>query len=322
MAKFSWPAYPKSEAEFEQLMTAIDDLLASEELKPFQRPFHVGRKFWEAFRWGGLAFPADELADQPGFQGDVLMAKALRWYEETVGNRLNSHFELGYVPALIGRTIWRVRLAGWSGRVKFFADRNLSNKGISKGSNTTLPSMIILSLVEDLPQGMVDRLSNSEIEAHFKYHMFAVESIQWRNNLPCTNILAVARDDYNSSTQDILEDRYAQARWAAQQCVEKTLKGMLEIAGSTYPKGGRGHDLSNLAKILKDDHGVGLSEHLIKTAHCSTGVRYKDEPSTKAQALHSNLAALGIYEALSKSSQVEGVLAGYDKNAPTPSLKA
>lgn len=316
MAKFSWPAYPKSKAEFEQLMVAIDNLLAAEELKPFQRPLHVGRKFWEAFGWGGLAFPAGELADQPGFQGDVLMAKALRWYKETLGNRLNSYFELGYVPALLGRTIWRVRLAGWYGTVDFFADRNLSNKGVSKGTKIALPSMNILTLIEDLPQGMVDRLSNSEIEAHFKFHMFAVESIQWRNNLPCTNILAVARDDYNCSTQEILEDRYAQARWAAQQCVEKTLKGMLEIAGSIYPKGGRGHDLSNLAKMLHEEHGVVISDHLIKMAHCSTGARYKDEPSTQIQALHANLAALGIYDTLSKSPQVEKLLAGYYKEHP------
>lgn len=314
MAKFSWPAYPKSDAEFEQLMAAIDDLLAAEELKPFQRPLHVGRKFWEAFGWGGLALPADELADQPGFQGDVLMAKALRWYKATLGNRLNSYFELGYVPALLGRTIWRVRLAGWYGTVKFFVDRNLNNKGVSKGTKTTLPSMNILTLIEDLPQGMVDRLSSSEIEAHFKYHMLAVESIQWRNNLPSTNILTVARDDYNCSTQEILENRYAQARWAAQQCVEKTLKGMLEIAGSTYPKGGKGgHDLSNLAKMLHEEHGVVINDHLIKMAHCSTGARYKDEPSTQTQALHANIAALGIYDTLSKSPHIEKLLTDYYK---------
>lgn len=317
MAKFTWPGYPKSNAEFELLMAAVDDLLAKEELKPFQRPLHVGRKFWEAFGWGGLALPADELADQPGFQGDVLMAKALRWYKETLGNRLNSYFELGYIPALLGRTIWRVRLAGWYGTVNFFADRNLSNKGTSKGTKSSLPSMNILTLIEDLPQGMVDRLSSSEIEAHFKFHMFAVESIQWRNNLPRTNILAVARDDYNCSTQEILEDRYVQARWAAQQCVEKTLKGILEIAGSTYPKGAKGHDLSNLANMLHETHGVVINDQLIKMAHCATGARYKDEPSTQAQALHANIAALGIYDNLSKSLKVEKLLAAYNTNHPT-----
>ena len=72
MAKFIWPAYPSSEPEFEQLMVAIDKALATQHLTPFQRPLHVGRLFWEAFGWGGRMTPPDELADQPGYQGDIL----------------------------------------------------------------------------------------------------------------------------------------------------------------------------------------------------------------------------------------------------------
>ncbi|MDF3188779.1 HEPN domain-containing protein [Pseudomonas paracarnis] len=316
MAKFSWPAYPESESEFEQLMVAIDELLASEEWEPFQRPLHVGPKLWEAFGWGGLVCPPDELADRPGYRGDVLMAKVLRWYKETLGDRLKSHFELGYVPAFIGRTIWRVRLAGWYGTVEFFAERNLSDRGSSSGSDSNLPSMNILTLVEDLPQGMVDRLSESDIQQHFQYHMFAVETLQWRNSLPRTNLLDVARKDYDGSTQELLARRYPQARWAAQQCVEKTLKGILEIAGTPYPKGGKGHDLGNLAKIFRDAHGVIINAQLIELAHCSTGARYQDEPSTQNQALHANMAALGIYNALSKSQKVQELLAAYYKNNP------
>ncbi|RZM20966.1 MAG: HEPN domain-containing protein [Pedobacter sp.] len=230
---------------------------------------------------------------------------------------MNSYFELGYVPALLGSTIWRVRLAGWFGRANFFVDRNLSNKGISIGTKTRLPSMNILTLVEDLPQGMVDRLSNNEIKTHFQFHMLAVESIQWRNNLPYTNILDVARDDYNCSTQEILENRYPQARWAAQQCVEKTLKGMLEIGGNSYPKGIKGHDLSDLAKLLREKHGVAINPNFIQTAQCTTGARYNDEPSTQKQALHANLAALGIYDTLRQSPQIERLLNDHNKNNPT-----
>lgn len=317
MAKFSWPAYPESEAEFEQLMVAIDELLAAEELKPFQRPFHVGSKFWEAFGWGGRVTPPDELADLPGYQGDVLMAKALRWYTETLGNRLKTYFELGYVPALIGRTIWRVRLAGWYGSVEFFAHRNLNNKGSSRGSTSSLPSMNILTLVEDLPQGMIDRLSDSEIEAHFNYHMFAVANIQWLNNLPHTNMLDVAKGDYAGSTQELLAHRYPQARWAAQQCVEKTLKGFLEISGTTYSTKGRdGHDLGKLANLLHEHHGVLISAQLIQRAHCSTGARYQDEPSTQDQAFQANLAALGVYDALRESPQIQKLLEKYYKENP------
>lgn len=317
MAKFSWPAYPSSVAEFEQLMTAIDKALASEDLKPFQRPLHVGRLFGEAFGWGGRMTPPEELANLPGYQGDILMAKALSWYTETLGDRLKTHFELGYVPARLAQTIWRVRIAGWYGSVEFFLHRNLLNKGSSKGSRTSLPSMNILTLVEDLPQGLVDRLTDGELEAHFMYHMFAVENIQWLNNLPRTNMLDVARGDYAGSTQELIAHRYPQSRWAAQQCVEKSLKGFLEIAGTAYPKGGRdGHNLSKLANILHDEHGILINSHLIDIAHCSTGARYQDEPSTEDQAFQANVAALHIFDTLRKNSQVTKLLESYYTKNP------
>ncbi|MBF8673663.1 HEPN domain-containing protein [Pseudomonas fulva] len=317
MAKFSWPAYPASEIEFEQLMAAIDKALASEDLKPFQRPFHVGRLFWEAFGWGGRMTPPDELADLPGYQGEILMAKALRWYTDTLGNRLKSYFELGYVPAKLAQTIWRVRIAGWYGSVEFFLHRNLLNKGSSKGSQTDLPSMNILTLVEDLPQGLVNRLADDELERHFIYHMFAVENIQWLNNLPRTNMLSVAKGDYAGSTQELIAHRYPQSRWAAQQCVEKTLKGFLEIAGISYPKGGRdGHNLGKLAKILHDECEVSINSHLIDMAHCSTGARYQDEPSTENQAFQANVAALHIFDSLRKSQGIVRVLENYYKKNP------
>lgn len=315
MAKFAWPAYPSTESEFEELMAAVDNALAAEDMKPFQRPVHVGRLFWEAFGWGGRMSPPEEMADLPGYQGDVLMAKALRWYTETLGNRLKTYFELGHVPARLAQTIWRVRIANWYGSVEFFLHRNLLNKGSSKGNQTTLPSMNILTLVDDLPQGLVDRLTDYELEAHFMYHMFAVENIQWLNNLPRTNMLSVAIGDYASSTNELLAHRYPQSRWAAQQCVEKSLKGFLQMAGTPYPqKGPDGHNLSKLAKIFHDEHGVSISSQLIEMAHCSTGTRYQDEPSTEDQAFRANVAALHIFDTLRNSSGLMKILENHYKN--------
>ncbi|WP_339648257.1 HEPN domain-containing protein [Halopseudomonas pelagia] len=312
MSTFSWPDYPSSEAEFEQLMAEIDKALAAKGLKPFQRPMHVGFLFWEAFGWRGRLTPPDELSELPGFQGDILMAKAHRWYEDTLGNRLKTYFELGHVPARLAQTIWSVRISGWYGSVNFFVNRNLMDKGSSTGSRTALPSMNILTLVEGLPQGLVDRLSDDQLEAHFTYHMFAVENIQWLDNLPRTNMLTVAKGDYASSTHELLAHRYPQSRWAAQQCVEKTLKGFLELGGTPYPKNGRdGHNLRKLAKLLHDEHGIQINSHVIDIAHCTTGVRYQDEPSTEDQAFHANVAALQIFNTLRESSQATKILSNY-----------
>jgi len=309
MPPFQWPGYPTTEIEFEKLMAAVDKRLAAENLKPNQRPLHVGRMFWQAFAWGGRMTPPKELADLDGYEGDVLMAKALRWYAETLGDRLKSYFELGYVPAQLANTIWRVRISNWFGSVNFFAHRNLLNKGQGQKVGSTLPTLNVLTLVEQLPQGLVDRLSNEEITDHFNYHMFAVYAIQWLTNLPALKLFGVARDDYSCSTNDLIAHRYSQSRWATQQCVEKLLKGFLQMSGTKYPTGGRdGHDLIKLAKILQDTQDVVINSQLLGFAQCSTGVRYQDEKSTETQAFQANVAALSIFDALRQSSRATEIL--------------
>lgn len=309
MTQFYWPDYPKTEVEFERLMTAVDERLAAENLKPNQRPLHIGRLFWQAFGWGGRMTPPKELAHLPGYQGDVLMAKALHWYEETLGDRLKSFFELGHVPARLANTIWRVRISNWFGSVNFFAHRNLLDKGLSKGVGSRLPSLNVLTLVEDLPQGLVDRLSDEEIIAHFNYHMFAVYSIQWLTNLPALKLFGIARDDYSCSTNDLIAHRYSQSRWATQQCIEKLLKGYLEVCGVKYSTSGRdGHDLIKLGKTLHDTQGIILSSQLLAMAQCSTGVRYQDEPSTELQAFQANVAALNIFDTFRQSRRAAEIL--------------
>lgn len=81
MAKFSWPAYPSSEAEFEQLMTAIDKTLAAQDLRPFQRPLHVGRLFWEAFGWSGRVMKRKALPHQDS--GLLPERTSLEWQRTT-----------------------------------------------------------------------------------------------------------------------------------------------------------------------------------------------------------------------------------------------
>jgi len=219
----SWPSYPKNDAEFESLMAVIDQTLSEQGLKPWQRPLHVGLKLWEAYKWSGKAFPKKELAQSPGFDGDVLMAKAYRWYEQTYAERLTSEWAHGFAPARLGNTLWRVRAGVMYGRVRFFLDRNLKNRGLSIGSQGTEASLNVLCDVEGLPQGLIDRLSNQTLGEHFEFHVFVHQNLQWRDSLPSTGLLDTARADYDESTSSVLAGRFGQARWGSQQSVEKTL---------------------------------------------------------------------------------------------------
>jgi HEPN domain-containing protein len=299
--KFTWHRYPENLAEFEALMTAVDAHLSSADVKPHQRPFHVGPKLWEAFGWGGNIAPPDSLANEPGFQGDVLMAKAHRWYEETLGSRLKKPMEMGQIPVMLARTVWRLRIIEFFGTVKFFFDRDLSNDGDEGCQGKRLSSVNVLTLIDQLPQGLVDRLPDSELIDVLGFYLFAMRSIEWRNNLPLTPLLQTARGDFDSSSQEIFACRYGQARWAVQQAVEKTLKGLLTIGGTEFKTYGKeGHDLATLAGKLRDNHQIEIDSQLIETAHCATHVRYGTS-STLAEAVAANHAALSVFRAIKDS---------------------
>lgn len=315
MSTFSWPSLPNTEAEFEGLMHAIDAALTVDGLKPFQRPLHVGRKLWEAFKWGGAAFPDKRLADQPGYEGDVLMAKAYRWYEQTYGDKLKGDFAYGFAPARLGNALWRVRAGVTYGTVRPFVDRNLQNRGrtFAGGHNPGPATFNILCSVEDLPQGLVDRLPEATLREHMEFHLLMHESLQWRHSLPDTELFGMAHHDYDECTSAVLGGRNGQARWAAEQAIEKTLKGLLAIGKTDYAKGGKnGHNLEHAAQLLKDKHGIALNSAVLALAECSPAVRYGEVDSTEAQALAANHAVLGVLDELRRSSTAEALIATYE----------
>lgn len=311
MSGFSWPAYPASDMEFEELMRAIDSALTSEGIKPFQRPMHVGFKFWEAFKWSGNAFPDKSLADAPGFRGDVLMAKSYRWYEHTYGEKLKSDMAYGFAPARIGNAVWRVRAGVTFGTVRLFVDRNLTNRGetLVGGRGVGPATFNILCAVEDLPQGLVDRLPDATLREHMEFHLLMHAALQWRDHLPHTDLLRMAHADYDESTSAVLGSRFGQARWAAQQALEKTLKGLLTIGGTEFAtKGPKGHSLEHAAKLLRDNHNILLNEQALGLAECSPAVRYGEEASTEVQALAANHSVLEVLDELRRSAAVSELL--------------
>lgn len=312
MSQFAWATRPSTPTDFEDLMHAIDAALTAEGLKPFQRPFHVGRKLWEAFQWSGPVFPDKQLADRPGFEGDVLMAKAYRWFEQTYGEKLKGDMAYGFAPARLGNALWRVRAGVTYGTVRLFVDRNLENRGhtFAAGRNPAPATYNILCAVEDLPQGLADRLPEPALREHMEFHLLMHEALQWRESLPETDLLGMARHDYDECTSAVLGGRFGQARWAAEQAVEKTLKGLLAIGGTLYAtKGKQGHSLEHAAKLLKDNHDVGLTSALLSLAECSPAIRYGEETSTEAQALAANHAVLGILDELRRSAPAAVLIA-------------
>ena len=90
-------------------------------------------------------------------------------------------------------------------------------------------------------------------------------------------LLRVARRDLNMARR-LLDPEVEEASWgwAAQQCLEKTLKAWLHIVGTKPPQT---HDLARLLLLLQDS-GVDITELLPLRAFTTFAVqcRYDDEP--------------------------------------------
>ena len=90
-------------------------------------------------------------------------------------------------------------------------------------------------------------------------------------------LLRVARRDLNMARR-LLDPEVEEASWgwAAQQCLEKTLKAWLHIVGTKPPQT---HDLARLLLLLQDS-GVDITELLQLRAFTTFAVqcRYDDEP--------------------------------------------
>jgi HEPN domain-containing protein len=308
-APFQWNTLPQCDSDFEMLMQAIDRELANRGLRPAQRPLHVPKLLWEAFRWEGDVFPGKELALQHGFDGPVLLAKAYRWYDDNYEKHLDMDFALGHFPVRLGNATWRARAPVVYGTVVLFLDRDLQNAGNQVATRELPASFNMLTALEGLPKGLADRLSDGELHSYAIFYARTYENLGWRGQLPRTELLDMARADYESSTDDVLARRYSQARWGAQQAIEKTMKGLLAIAGTPFPTGGaKGHDLVHIAGLLSEHHGVSLPDGTLTIACCSARVRYGDEASSEAQAVAANHAVLDVLSRLRGSPEVKQLL--------------
>ena len=279
-------------------MQAVDSAFANAGIKPPQRPILLGRMFWEGLGWGGSIFPPKELANQPGFTGDVLMAKAQRWYEEAYDERLHVDSSNGHAPVRLGNATWKATASRVYGQVRLFLDRNLQNKGIQVGTAQVEASYNVLCAVDGLTQKLANRLSELALVEYFDFYLRLHRVLQWRHELPNVKLFNIARADFEESTMAVMTHKYEQACWGAEQAIEKTLKGLLQLAGAEYPSGGsKAHNLLHLGGLLEIQNIV-VSPDMLRRASYSAGVRYGKEELSEDDALLANHAVLAVLDEL------------------------
>lgn len=299
-------------------MQGIDAELAKRGLAVFQRPLHIPMLLWDAFGWGGNALPDRSLANLPGYDREVILAKAYKWYDETFGseNLKAANCTIGSFAIPLGTMNWRVRLPVIFGTVQFFVDRNLANAGTKIGERGPT-KYNALKHVEKMTEGVASRLTGADLIRYMEEFAMAVQAFQWHRELPSSELFEMARDDAASATDELIACRYGQARWAAQQAIEKTMKGILNLASTPFPTSGRdGHNLVALGSILEKHHGISIPEVFLKNCLCSPAIRYGEEVSTEHQALLANQAIVQSFHAIRTSPGMERLLAA--RKVPLP----
>lgn len=277
---------PSNESEFELMMTDLDTFLTKRGFTPPQRPMNAAFRIAKALARGSSIFPPKELAPSPSYQGDHLIAKAYRWYDEVYGEQVNM-FPGHYFAASVVNAVWRVRLPKVWGRVLWFADRDLQNTGAAIATPDRPASANVLALIDDFPQGSATRLSDDGIRRFSMQFRKAFRGAEIFNKLTSHTLYDAAKNDYNSSVEAIVStNAYANARWATAQTMEKMIKGLLASHGHSFPTDAKkGHDLVYLGLILKEKLLIHIPPVWLSQIQCPPNIRYGAIPTSLLEAL-------------------------------------
>jgi len=311
---FTWKDYPKNEKDFHNLMLAVDKELTNRGLQPFQRSMHISRLFAEAFNWSGNIFPDKKLVQLPGFEGQVLMAKAQKWYEDFYANKLN--ICLDSFPIIIRNNLWEMRIPYVYGKVDFFVNKNLN---IEKKENK-LNTCNILTLINDFSQYLADDLTVEEIRNIILKFDLALKALYWQSKLPKLetpkeDLFSIAKADYESSTLLLLKlkkSSYGLSMWSSQQTVEKTLKGLLSLGNFTFPTTNNGHNFTNLQSLIKNNINVDIPTTLLDKMNYKPKIRYEENDHKQNLALIANHGVLELFKFLSEDKNMKLYLLNFN----------
>ena len=332
--RFAWPhGNPTNEAEFDRLMWALDKHLAEKVGQPLHRlmGFYIGDALWEAGLVDlGSSYPwRPEAVNEPGYTGEPLVAKALRWYEQVYSvkvsgrNAVADMWSLGFFPAKLGHeAAWKVRIPLIFGCPEFIWDvENFKKSGGDNYIGHDAETVNVLRLVENLPSKLIDYMSEAERTDLTAFCATALYATRWLRYADKTlagaktvakkdrALLQHARQDYVSSTANLLHYNFSQSHWSSSQAIEKIMKGVLKMAGKAYPKNGKvGHDLYKLAQIMETEINVAPREDCVKIGMWPASARYDDTTTTLDECLQANHAVLKIAEQFSEDETMERLL--------------
>ena len=283
-------------------MLAIDKELAARGRNLYNRPMHFNQLLHGAFT-GPLknVFPV-EYTNQSGFEGELLLAKTAAWYTKVFGDRICFNSMFGYAPFQLGEKIWNVRAPFIFGNVPWTVSRQVNSP-----TDRYAAQINVLDEVEGLTQDIVDAASEEALAQFEAFYTAMHRGLAWRLLLPGSSLLKSAAAHYNACTADTLYGKFNSACGNAQQAVEKTFKGLLNIGSTPYPKSSGSDCLVVLAGILEHEHSIALSPAFIAQASCLPSVQ-EEAAKTRKEALQANHAVLNLLNELALHPDAQTLL--------------
>ena len=324
--QFAWPdGNPTKEAEFDRLVWALDKHLAEQRGQPLHRlmGFYIEDALQEAGLDCGISYARrGEAVNEPGYTGEPLVAKVFQWYKQVYGekvlgrNAIADMWSVGFFPARLGHeAVWKVRVPIITTWPRFVCDaEDFKGSGGDNYVGHDAKTVNVLRLVENLPSKLIDYMSEVERADLTALCATALCATGWLRAADKTLAVAKtvaeknralfwhARQDYVSSTANLLSYNYSQSRWSSAQAVEKILKGLFKVVVGEDAQ--KTHDLMVLAKQLEPSLTQSIDAALLSAATWPTSARYDETKTTLEECLCANHAVLRLAEQFSKDDKV------------------
>lgn len=286
--------------QFEILIQEIDAELQKKGVPIHARQLQAIGEVSKKFK---ITLPVAPLSSGPipgNYQGASLSAHILEWFDNKYGDRLKIDFAIGYSLVLLRGDAWLLRFPLIYGRVTIVCERDLSKQFINMvvnraGQPHQKALMNLLKLIEKLPQGLANQLTDDELSELLCYYVFghkfynAVSSFCKGNE-----IAAAAIADFHASAQAGIGNahNYGQSLWLSLQAAEKMLKYFIQAKGEQFP---HIHDLARLAKLAYTLGLQPIDNRVINEVQCAANVRYTQQeyPVLKVVNAHQGAVKIG-----------------------------
>jgi hypothetical protein len=281
--------YPETEADFLSLIENIDIELKKRDIPIHSRPVHAFSEVCKRLRIS-IPFVPDGSPVQGDYSGSSLSAHIHLWYQNKYGDRLKINFSPGSVAILIRGDPWKINFPLFYGRFRLVFGPFLDRDGASPDHDEIYP----FRWIEGFTPGLAKSLNRAEIQHIAGFVTFALQAIQKLRAVQNERYIPEARVDLANAVSSLFLSRpnYGQSKWASLQFAEKLFKSFLTLKKVTFPKGRKGHDLAELAKLSEDNGLQGRKPLPVASIQCEPGLRYGETRVDAADAIRAHHASL------------------------------